>query len=118
MLKLVVLVCLVALGAAQTPTKPNIPETFISEVNAAECARRRAAACMHAWIRISTPTSTFLVCMCSTRITESVIPLLLLQGMVTVRRDRQEFKGEGKVRTCIQLCTLCDVANFIFSCKE
>jgi len=34
MLKLVVLVCLVALGAAQTPVKPKLPETFISQVRA------------------------------------------------------------------------------------
>ena len=32
MLKLAVLVCLVALCTAQTPTRPNIPETFISMV--------------------------------------------------------------------------------------
>jgi len=33
MLKLAVLVCLVALCAAQTPTRPNIPETFFSPVS-------------------------------------------------------------------------------------
>jgi len=33
MLKLAVLVCLVALCAAQTPTRPNIPETFFSSVS-------------------------------------------------------------------------------------
>ena len=32
MLKLAVLVCLVVLVAAQTPTRPNIPETFDSQV--------------------------------------------------------------------------------------
>lgn len=39
MLKLVVLVCLVALGAAQTPVKPKLPETFISQVRGA-CGQR------------------------------------------------------------------------------
>ena len=33
MLKLAVFVCLVVLCAAQTPTRPNIPETFISQSN-------------------------------------------------------------------------------------
>lgn len=32
MLKLAVFVCLVVLCTAQTPTRPNIPETFISQV--------------------------------------------------------------------------------------
>ena len=86
MLKLVVLVCLVALGAAQTPTKPNIPETFISEVNAAECVLAPGAgplrACMNTYLYTD-------ISLCS--ITESVIPLKKLRFVCFLQLHKSSY---------------------------